>query len=233
MVNPYRIVLVDDHLMFRQGIKNILEKRGNLKVIGEVGDGLNLLDLLKKETPDMIILDISMPSLRRLEAICEAKIISQNAKILVLSMHKNEEYVYRAISIGSHGYLLKEDADTELFAAIEKIRQGGFYVSPNLFRYLTHKFIETRRKGYVMSSSEPLTIREQEVLKLVSEGISSKEIADLLSLSVRTVEHHRANIMKKLNIKRTANLVKYAIRKGYTSTKTDLSSVEFTRPPYR
>ena len=146
-MNPYRIVLADEHLIFRQGIKNILEETGNLKVIGEVGDGLKLLDFLKKETPDMIILDISMPSLRRLEAILEAKIISQNAKILVLSMHRDEEYLYRAISNGSHGYLLKEDADTELFAAIEKIRQGGFYVSPNLFSDLTHKFSETRRKG--------------------------------------------------------------------------------------
>jgi DNA-binding NarL/FixJ family response regulator len=230
-VNPYRIVLADEYLLFRQGIKNILDKTGNLKVIGEVGDCLNLLDLLKKETPDMIILDISMPNLRRLEAIREAKIISQNSKILVLTMYRDEEYLYRAISIGSHGYLLKEDADTELFAAIEKIRQGRFYVSPNLFRELTRKFIETHHKKHA-TLSEPLTIREQEVLKLVSEGVSSKEIADLLSLSVRTVEHHRANIMRKLHIKQTANLVKYAIRKGYTSTSTNLSLVDFMQPPY-
>jgi DNA-binding NarL/FixJ family response regulator len=231
-MNPYRIVLADDHLMFRQGIKNILEETGNLKVIGEVGDSLKLLDLLKKETPDMIILDISMPSLSGFEAIREAMIISPNVKILVLSMHRDEEYVYRAISTGSHGYLLKEEADTELFAAIEKIRQGKFYVSPNLFNELIHKFVETHHKGNAMLSSEPLTKREREVLKLVAEGISSREIADLLSISIRTVEHHRARIMKKLNIKQTANLVKYAIRKGYTSTSTDLSSVDFKKPPF-
>jgi DNA-binding NarL/FixJ family response regulator len=216
-VNPYRIVLADDHVMFRQGIKNILEGAKELEVVGEAGDGLKLLELLKKVTPDMIILDISMPNLRGLEATREVKMISSDMKVLILTMHRDKQYVYSAISAGAEGYLLKEDADTELFAAIEKIRQGGHYISPLLSGDLTHELIQAINKGQSTPPSDPLTIREREVLKLIAEGVSNKEIAGLLCISIRTVEHHRANIMEKLNIKQTANLIKYAIRKGYTT----------------
>jgi DNA-binding NarL/FixJ family response regulator len=219
-VSSYRIVLADDHVMFRQGIKNIVEGEKGLEVVGETGDGLKLLELLKEATPDMVILDISMPSLRGLEATREIKMISPEVKVLILTMHRDKEYVYYAISAGAEGYLLKEDADTELFAAIEKIRSGDYYISPLLSGELTHELILTHHKGQLTSPSESLTVREREVLKLIAEGITNKEIADLLFISVRTVEHHRANIMRKLNIKQTANLVKYAIRKGYTSSTT-------------
>jgi len=219
-VSPYRIVLADDHVMFRQGIKNILEKDKGLEVIGEAGDGLKLLELLNKATPDMIILDISMPNLRGIEAAREIKIILPEVKVLILSMHKDKEFVYSAISAGAEGYLLKEDADTELFAAIEKIRQEGRYISPLLLGDLTDELFQTRQKGQLTPQDEPLTTREREVLKLIAEGTSNKEIADLLFISVRTIENHRANIMRKLNIKSTANLIKYAIRKGYTTPST-------------
>ena len=213
----YRIVLADDHVMFRQGIKNILEGADGLEVVGEASDGLELLEILKKATTDMVILDISMPNLRGLEATKEIKTISSGVKVLILTMHRDKEYVYYAISAGAEGYLLKEDADTELFNAIEKIRQGGHYISPLLSGELTHELIQASLKGQLTHPSDPLTLREREVLKLIAEGISNKKIADLLCISVRTVEHHRANIMEKLNIKQTASLIKYAIRKGYTS----------------
>jgi DNA-binding NarL/FixJ family response regulator len=220
LVSPYRIVLADDHVMFRQGIKNILEKDKGLEVVGEAGDGLKLLELLKKVTPDMVILDISMPNLRGLEATRELKIILPNVKVLILSMHRDTEYVYSAISAGAEGYLLKEDADTELFAAIGKIRQGSRYISPLLTEELTDELFQKHHKGQLASQYEPLTTREREVLKLIAEGTSNKEIADLLFISIRTVEHHRANIIRKLSIKNTADLVKYAIRKGYTSSSS-------------
>jgi len=145
-VNPYHIVLADDHTMFRQGIKNILEGAEDLEVIGESGDGLNLLELLIKATPDMVILDISMPNLGGLEATREIKTISPDVKVLILTMHRDKEYVYHAISVGAEGYLLKEDADTELFAAVEKIRQGGHYISPLLSGELTYELIQTSQK---------------------------------------------------------------------------------------
>ncbi len=217
-MNSYRIVLVDDHVMFRQGIKHILEDTTDLEVVGEVDDGLQLLECLKTIPTDMVILDISMPNLRGIEVTREIKIMLPDVKILILTMHKNKEYVYHAIASGAEGYLLKEDADTELFAAIDTIRQGGHYISPLLSGELAHEFIQAHHKGYTALQSNPLTIREREVLKLIAEGLPNKEIADVLCISVRTVEHHRTNIMKKLNIKHTANLVKYAIQEGYTSS---------------
>jgi len=145
-VNPYRIILADNHTMFRQGIKNILEGAEDLEVVGEAGDGLNLLELLKKVTFDMVILDISMPNLGGFEATREIKTIFPDVKVLILTMHRDKEYVYHAIAAGAEGYLLKEDADTELFAAVEKIRQGGHYISPLLSGKLTHELIQATRK---------------------------------------------------------------------------------------
>jgi DNA-binding NarL/FixJ family response regulator len=217
-VNTYRIVLADDHAMFRQGIKNILEGADDLAVVGEAEDGLKLLELLRQVTPDMVILDISMPKLRGLEAIREIKMISKHVKVLILTMHNDEEYVYSAISTGAEGYLLKQEADTELFAAIEKIRKRGHYLSPLLSGEVAFELIQASRKRQLTPPSDPLTMREREILKLIAEGTSNKEIADLLYISIRTVEHHRANIMQKLNIRKAANLVKYAIRKGLTDT---------------
>jgi len=218
-VSPYRIVLADDHIILRQGIKRIIGEVVDLEVVGEASDGLELLNLLKKLTPHMVILDISMPNLRGIEATREVKMICPDVKVLILTMHKNKEYLYHAIFAGAEGYLLKEDADTELFSAIETIRQGRVYISPLLSGELTDDLLQICR-GDGKPPFERLTTREREVLKLIAEGKSNKEIADLLFISVRTVEHHRANIMKKLSLKKTADVVKYAVRKGYTSATT-------------
>ena len=212
-----RLMLVDDHDVVRVGLKTFLETQDDFQVVGEARDGLELLEVSKETNPDMVILDISMPNLRGLEATREIKMIFPNVKVLILTMHSDKEYVYGAISAGAEGYLLKEDADTELFAAVETIRQGGRYISPILSGELTHELIHFHHKGQPASNGNLLTLREKEVLKLIAEGKSHKEIAALLFISVRTVDHHRANIMTKLNIKDTANLTKYAIRRGYTS----------------
>lgn len=216
-IQSYQVLLADDHMMFRQGIKRIIEETSDLSVVGEVSDGLELLKTLKTIKPDMVILDISMPNLRGIEATHEIKNSHPSVKVLILTMHKDKEHLLHAISAGAEGYLLKEDADTELFSAIKKIRQGGVYISPLLSVQIADVIFEhTAREG---SNFVPgaLTIREREVLKLIAEGKSSKEIASMLCISVRTIHHHRANIMKKLKIKKTADLIKYAIRKGYTS----------------
>ena len=200
-MSAYRIVLADDHVMFRKGIRNILERDAGLEVAGEAGDGLEILKFIKNAPPDLVLLDIAMPGLRGLEATREIKIISPEVKVLILTMHRDKAYVYYAISAGAEGYLLKEDADTELFKAIETIRSGDYYISPLLSGGLTHELIQAHHNGQ-FPPPESLTVREREVLKLVAEGVKSKEIADLLFISVRTVEHHRANIMRKLNIKK-------------------------------
>jgi DNA-binding NarL/FixJ family response regulator len=218
-VRPYRIVLADDHTLLRQGIKKIVEESGDMLVVGEAGDGLELLDLLKKETPHLVILDISMPNLRGIEAISEIKQNYNKVEVLILSMHRKKEYLYHSFSAGAKGYVLKDDTDKELLNAIRMIRGGGVYLSSLLANELTHDFIQVCNGGG-NPVGETLTLREREILKLVAEGKTSEEIAGLLFISGRTVQNHRANIMKKLNLKRAADLVKYAIRHGYVSETT-------------
>jgi DNA-binding NarL/FixJ family response regulator len=210
-MGTYRIVLADDHALFLQGLKQVLQEVGDLEVIGEAADGRELLDLLNKITPDMVILDISMPNLRGIEAIKEIKTVHPKAKILMLTMHSDKEYLYQAIASGADGYFLKKDAHTELFSAIEKIRRGKVYVSPSLSGDMAADWEQIRR-GF---RKPILTPREIEILKLIAEGKSNKMIGDQLFISTHTVERHRANIMEKLNFKKTADLVKYAIQKGY------------------
>ena len=213
---PYRIVLANDHVLVRQGLRRILEGTGDLEVIGEASDGLELLDLLRKVSPHMVILDIYMPRLRGIEAIHEIKLIDPEVNVLILTMHKDKEYLYLALSSGAKGYLLKEDADKELFSAIEKIRQGKTYISPYFSEELIDDLVQLGRGDTKPTFDiDPLTPRERQILKLIAEGKSSKEIADLLFISARTVDNHRARMMEKLNMKKATDLVKYALQKGY------------------
>lgn len=214
--HPYRIVLADDHTILRQGIKRMIEGVADLTVVGQASDGIELLSLLKILDTDLVILDISMPRLRGIEAIRELKKIFPNVKVLVLTMYKDKELLHQAISSGADGYVLKEDSDKELYSAIEKVRQGKIYISPRLTEGLKNDWTLTRR-GIFKPVLKPLTKREMEVLRLIAEGKSNKEIANLLFISIRTVQNHRANIMNKLSIKKTADLIRYAIHQGYAS----------------
>ncbi len=207
----FRIVLTDDHTLIRSGLREVIEQKADLKVVGEAADGFQVLDLLKKLKADLVILDISMPNMRGIEAATKIKAMHPTVKILILTMHKDKEYLQQALSMGVDGYLLKEDPPAELFSAIEKIRRGKFYVSPSLTGDLLN-IIEETRGG---SNKSNLTNREIEILRLIARGKSSNEIAKDLLVSIHTVERHRANIKTKLNLKRTADLVRYAIEKGY------------------
>lgn len=212
----YSIILADDHVLVRQGLRRILEGTDDLEVVGEANDGLELLQLLKHLTPQMVILDIFMPNLRGIEAITEIKTMQPDVKILILTMHRDKEYLYLALSAGAKGYLLKEDAARDLFSAIAEVRQGKTYISPYFSDQVVNDVVQIV-KGNAKSifETDPLTSREREVLKLVAEGKSSKEIASLLFVSVFTVNNHRASIMEKLHLNKATDLVKYAIRKGY------------------
>ena len=217
MASPFKILLADDHVMFRRGVRSLIQGMDNVEVVGEAGDGLELLRLMKDIHPHLVIMDISMPNLRGLEATREIKILDPGVKVLILSMHKEREYLYHALTAGAEGYLLKEDADGELISAIETLRRGGTFISPLLSAQMADIFVDKFQAGGEPRTApeEPLTIREREIVKLIAEGKSSKEIGELLFISSRTVQHHRANIMRKLNLKKTADLVKYAIQKGY------------------
>jgi DNA-binding NarL/FixJ family response regulator len=213
---PYRIVLADDHVLVRHGLRRILEEKADLEVVGESSDGLELLNLLKHVTPDMVILDIFMPNLRGIEAIHEIKKIHRDVKVLILTMNKDKEYLYLALSSGAKGYLLKEDADKELFSAIEKVRQGKNYISPYFAEDVVNDLVQIGKgDAKTIFEMNPLTPREREILKLIAEGKSSKEIASALFISIFTVNNHRASIMDKLKLNKVSDLVKYAIRKGY------------------
>lgn len=213
----YKIILAEDHVLVREGIKKIIEAFPGLQVVGEVGDGPELLRLLKKLAVDMVILDISMPSLPGIEATREIKKAYPAVKVLILTMHKKKDYLHNAIASGVDGYLLKEDAPKELLNAIEQIRQGMTYVSPLLAGELVNLYVQSQRQEEA-EPEEPLSPREIEIIKMIAEGKSSKEMAKIMFLSFRTIQNHRAKIMKKLNLKKNTDLVKYAIHKGYTAT---------------
>jgi DNA-binding NarL/FixJ family response regulator len=212
-VDAYRVVLADDHLLFREGMKRLIQEMPGVEVIGEASDGLELLDLLKESSPDLAIVDISMPNLRGIEAAREIKVLHPGTEVLILTMHKSKEYLYHSISAGAKGYLLKEDSDAELFSAIKTIRNGGIYLTHAMAGELAEDLSQLLAgKGQI--PREPLTIREREVLKLIAEGKSNNEIAELLYISRRTAENHRASIMKKLRAKKPADLVRYAAERG-------------------
>jgi DNA-binding NarL/FixJ family response regulator len=208
-MKPYRILLTDDHQLFREAIKTSIAGVPGLQVVGEARDGAELMRLLGRTTPDLIILDISMPNLPGLEAAKIIKARNPDIKILILSMHKSGEFLRRALATGVEGYLLKENTLADLVTAIETIRQGGNYISSLLGVKVLREGIGSRLGGDVLSP------REIEILKLVARGKSSKEIADSLSLSIMTIYNHRVNIKNKLNLKKNAELVRYAMDNGY------------------
>jgi DNA-binding NarL/FixJ family response regulator len=209
-VRPYTIVLADDHALFRQGVKKIIEEVDGLQVVGEAKDGLELLELLKEVNPALVILDISMPNLRGLEAAREIKGRYPQIKILLLTMHKKKDFLQQGVEAGVDGFLVKEDADIQLLQAVQAIREGKKFYSPLLSTRLADL---AHSKG----QTDPLTKREKEIAKLLAEGKSSKEIARLLYISIYTVRRHRDNIMRKLELKGLADLVRYALEQGYTS----------------
>lgn len=215
MMDRCKVVIADDHAMFRQGMRRILSEHADLEVIGEAKSGLDLLSLLKKLSPDLVLLDISMPGLRGLEAVSEIKRMHPNAKILILTMHRDADYLYQAVSSGVSGYLLKEDAEKDLFTAIETVRKGGTYISQLVAADSMRDWAQMRRGEKHPEAAEQLTLRERQILKLIAEGKSSKKIGELLCISFRTVERHRANMMEKLNVNKTADLIRFAIEKKY------------------
>ena len=214
MKKTYDVVLVDDHLMFRLGMKKILETSEDINVVGEASDGHELLSLLNRVSPQMVILDISMPKISGIEAAREIKITSPHIKVLILTMHNKIEYLQHALSVGAEGYVLKQDAGTELFVAINSLRSGEIYISPSFSQQFRDEFI----KGCcdkIPPGIDSLTIRQREVVTLIAEGKTGKEIASILFISTRTVEKHRSQIMGKLKLESTADIVKYAINKKY------------------
>jgi DNA-binding NarL/FixJ family response regulator len=209
-----RIVIAEDHTILRQGLKALLKSNDNLEVVGEAEDGLEAVRCVDKKTPDLLLLDLNMPRMDGISVINEIKKRHPETKIIVLTMHMQEEYILEAFRSGAQGYCLKASSHDELIMAINAVLSGKFYVSPEISGKVLEGFLEGQRNIKKRSSWDTLTQREKEVLKLVGEGYQNKEIADYLFISVKTVEKHRANIMEKLDLHSASALTSYAIEKG-------------------
>lgn len=204
-----RIVIADDHGIVRSGIKLLLETRPDLEVVGEAADGISARDLVVRERPDLAILDVKMPGLTGLQATREIKAQAPDVAVLILSMHDDDRYLFEALKAGASGYVLKSQADSDLLDAIRSVQRGEPFLSPGAQQTLIRDLIE---RG--APSESDLTPREEEIVKLVAEANTTREIAELLHLSEKTVENHRANAMKKLGMRDRVELVRYAIRQG-------------------
>ncbi|HYC62334.1 MAG TPA: response regulator transcription factor [Thermoanaerobaculia bacterium] len=207
-----RVVLADDHILVRGGIRTLLEEIGGVEVVGEADDGYAVLSLVERHRPQVVLLDIGMPGMSGLEAVPRLLQIDPTVCVVMLSMHKGEEYVLAALRAGAHGYLLKDAAIPELELAIHAVARGETYLSPAVSRTVVNDYL--RRAGAIADAVAALTPRQREILRLVAIGGTSKEIASRLGVSYRTVEAHRMNLMRRINVRDTAGLVRYALKAG-------------------
>ncbi len=221
-MEPYRIILAEDHAIFRELIKKSLVEIPGLEVVGEVGDGLELLKSIPKLKPHMVILDIGLPHLSGLEAAEKIKQTNQEIKILLLTMYKTEDYLARALAARVDGYLLKDNAFKDLLTAIETIREDRLYISSLVTPLMLDSF--AKKKSPSPETPEILSPREKEVFKLLGEGKSDKDIAEMLLISVYTVRIHLGHIKDKLHIKKRTELMRYALQTGVASLTGDTSA---------
>ena len=214
MAGAKKIIIAEDHRLFREGIKALLEKSAEFQIVAEAGDGLEAIRCARKNKADLMILDLSMPKLGGISAIREIKRQFPNIKILVLTIHQSDQYVLETFEAGADGYCLKDAGRNELQVAIDSVLAGNTYLSPGISELVMEGYIEGRKRLKTKTTWDTITQREREVLKLLGEGYQNKEIAELLHISVKTVEKHRANIMSKLDLHNAAALTAYAIEKG-------------------
>jgi len=213
-----RVILADDHTLVRAGIRALLEKLPGVEVVGEAGDGRDLLKLAKLHQPDVVLMDITMPGLNGLETAARMGKEFPAVRVIILSMHNNEEYYWRALKAGAAGYLLKKAATAELATALQRVALGEIYLSQEISKRLVKKFplqgIADRK-----SPLEQLTGRQREILQLIAEGQNTKEIGEILKVSPKTVEYHRMKLMTSLNVHDVPGLVRFALRVGLITSE--------------
>lgn len=220
MYTSHEIIIIDDHTMFRAGIRALLETQDNLQIVGEASDGLDGLHQATKKLPHLIITDLSMPNLNGTEAIAAIKKRIPKVKILVLTVHKVEEYIHAALKAGADGYILKDDSQDDLIAAIQQVLAGKTYLSPSICKDVVNGYLNpsSGNSSMLKPGRESLTMRELQVLKLIAEGNKNRQIAAMLSISTKTVEKHRSNLMKKLDLHDISSITTYAIKNGIVLT---------------
>jgi len=214
MKKKYEIVIAEDHTILREGLRALLSSHPDFEVVGEAEDGREAIRRVEKLMPDLVLMDLSMPRMNGLEAIKEIKKHSPEIKIIALTVHKTEEYILATLQAGADGYALKDSTHSELVMAIEHVLEGNSYLSPDISGKVIEGYLEGRKTLKATSAWDTLTQREREILKLIAEGYKNREVADYLCISLKTVEKHRANLMKKLDLHNTAALTACAIEKG-------------------
>jgi two-component system, NarL family, response regulator NreC len=212
-----RVLLADDHTLMRRGLRLIVEQQPDLVVVGEAEDGRQAVALAASLKPDVAVLDIGMPNLNGIEAAKQIAEGESGAAVVILSMHSDETYILRALKAGARGYLLKDSAESDVARAIRSVAEGKSFFSPAVSKVLLEDYVKKLQRTGSEDSYDLLTPREREILQLIAEGKSNKEAANLLHLSVYTVETHRANLMEKLKLKSVPELILYAVRKGIIS----------------
>jgi two-component system response regulator NreC len=215
-----RVLLVEDHVVVRQGIKALFADEPDVEIVGEADNGREALKCVSEQHPDVVLMDISMPGLNGIEATRQIRQDYPDVKIVILSMHSDEEYVFQVLRAGASGYVLKQSDSSEVLTAIRAALAGGSFLSPPISRAVIDDYVrraEARGRG---DDLDLLTPREREVLQLLAEGLSNREIAEQLGISIKTVETHRSNMMSKLGVDNKTELVKYAFRKGWASLET-------------
>ncbi len=213
-MKPLRILLADDHAILRSGLRLLIEREPDCAVVAEAANGREAVQLAERHAPDMVVIDVAMPLLNGIEASRQILAALPKTAIAILSMHSDETYILRALRAGVRAYILKESAASELLTAIRLLASGRTFFSPKVARLLEEDYIRRLRDEELTDSYELLTTREREVLQLIAEGKVNKEIAELLRLSLYTVETHRSHILDKLNLHSTADLILYAVRKS-------------------
>ena len=214
MKKQYRIVIAEDHTILREGLRSLLCSDPEFDVVGEAEDGRDAIRCVEALSPDLALMDLSMPRMNGLDAIKEIKKQNPETKIIVLTVHKTEEYILATLQAGADGYLLKDATHSELVMAIKNVIAGKRYLSPGISEKVIEGYLEGRRTLKTKSSWDTLTQREREILKLIAEGYKNKEVADYLYISLKTVEKHRSNLMRKLDLHNVAALTAFAAEKG-------------------
>ena len=212
-----RILLADDHTVVRKGLRLLLESHPDLEVIADAADGRETVALAEQHTPDVVVMDVAMPALNGIEAARQIFAKLPHTAVVFLSMHSDEGYVLKALKAGARAYLLKDSAENDLISAVKAVTEGKAFFSPAISKMLVEDYMRQMQERAVEDSYDLLTTREREILQLLAEGKSNKEVANVLNLSLYTIETHRSNIFQKLNLHSGAELILYAIRKGVIS----------------
>jgi two-component system, NarL family, response regulator NreC len=214
---PVRVVIADDHPLIRSGLRSLLERNGEYQVVGEAADGAEAIELAMTHKPDLMLIDVGMPRISGTDAAQHITSRLSSTRIIMVSMHSDEAYVLRALKAGARGYLLKASPEADVLAAARAVASGHAYFSPAIAKVLVDDYVSELQRRGVEDSYDMLTLREKEILKLLVEGNSNRDIADLIHVSLATVETHRNNIFHKLHLHSLPELILYAVRKGLVS----------------